>query len=320
MLSLAMIEWDLELYRHIVGFPEGDSASEIDMKADDDEHVSDISIHRARVVVAEMDFRREVADRAGRRSADLRSSYWAYPIAVGRIQIAMGVKVVALSNLGYGKYEISYDELPDGVIDFAPDSLDVLRRDGPHYELRTDGSGMNSFLYIELHVDARWRLIRRGFFASIRYAPSKATRSTPTPSGSEILEGPDHPGGQNQAPIDSAFPTSNNLGGVGHGRVSAMTGEEAIAMYLIDCAPAWNSGGDDYCFPICREQATGHIAYFQRVLLSDAMTAGDSELYHSILARCEAELESPTADQANGVAISEIRMARSRIVIEVVEF
>ena len=37
-----------------------------------------------------------------------------------------------------------YYELPDGVTDFAPDSFVVLRRDGSHYELMTEGSGRNS--------------------------------------------------------------------------------------------------------------------------------------------------------------------------------
>ena len=68
--------------------------------------------------------------------------------AVVWIQLARGVNVVSHSNLGNGKYEISYGELPDGVIDFAPDSFVVLRRDGSDYELMTDGSGRNSPVYI----------------------------------------------------------------------------------------------------------------------------------------------------------------------------
>ena len=88
-----------------------------------------------------MDCCRDAADLAGLRSAVIRRSYWADPIAVGRIQLALGVKVAALINLGNGKYEIICDELPDGVIDFAPDSFVFLRHDWSHYELMTDGSG-----------------------------------------------------------------------------------------------------------------------------------------------------------------------------------
>ena len=62
---------------------------------DEEGNVSDISIYRARVVVAEMDCCREVTDLAGTRSAVIRSIYWADPVAVGRIQLAMNVKVVA---------------------------------------------------------------------------------------------------------------------------------------------------------------------------------------------------------------------------------
>ena len=97
-----------------------------------------------------------------------------------------------------------------------------------------------------------------------------------------------------------------------------MDGEEASSMYLIDCAFAWNAGGGD-CFPLCLEQATGHIAYSKRVRLCGAMAAEDSEAYRASLAHIDAELESATADEARGGPIAEIRMGRSRIVTEWVE-
>ena len=88
---------------------------------------------------------------------------------------------------------------------------------------------------------------------------------------------------------------------------------------MSDCAFAPNSGGGD-CFFICLEQATGHSAYSQRVLLSSAMTAEDLEVYQAIRTQCAAELSSAISDQANGVPISEIRIERDRIVIEEMEF
>ena len=48
-----MKEVDLELYRYLLGRPEGYSESEISTNAAEG-RVSDISINRARVVVAEM--------------------------------------------------------------------------------------------------------------------------------------------------------------------------------------------------------------------------------------------------------------------------
>ena len=114
--------------------------------------VSDICIRRARVVVAWMDVRREATDLAGLRSAVPRRSYWDDHIAVGRIQLALNVKVVALRNLGNEKCEIIYDELQDGVIDFAPYSFVVLRRDGSYYELTTEGSGAE---FVPIHRNPR---------------------------------------------------------------------------------------------------------------------------------------------------------------------
>ena len=140
ILSLAMAEGDLEIYRYLGACSGGDLASAIARGAEET-HVSDISIRRARVVVAEMDFCREVADLPGLRDSVIRRSYWVGPISVGRIQLAMNIKAVALRNLGNGKYEIIYDGLPDGVFDFDPDCFVVLRHDGAHCELMEDGPG-----------------------------------------------------------------------------------------------------------------------------------------------------------------------------------
>ena len=101
MISLSMTEGDLEIYRYLIGRSDAYSAAEIAMDAEE-ARVSDICIRRARVVVAEMDFCREVADLAGIRSAFLRRIYWANPIAVGRIQFTLDVKIVATRNLDNG--------------------------------------------------------------------------------------------------------------------------------------------------------------------------------------------------------------------------
>ena len=275
----------MELYRYLPGCSEGDSASVIDTNAGEGQ-VSDDAIHRAQVVGAEMEFCRDATDLAGLRSAVVRSSFWVSPIAVGRIQLALNVKVVAIINLGNGEYGIIYDELPGGVIDFAPESYVAVRQDESHCALMAGESERNLPLYIELPVEIRCRMARRGFFASTRYAQIAATHSKPTPPGAEISEAPEQKGGQDQATIEAAIPTPNNPGGVGHGQVSSMAVEEASAMYLIDCASAWNSGGSD-CFPLFLEQATVHSAYPKRVLLSGPMTAGDLEFYHAILAQCD---------------------------------
>ena len=171
LLSLAATEGDLELYRFLLGCPEEDLAAAIALNAGE-ERVSDISTHRARVVRSEMEFCREVADLAGLRSAVLGRNFWADPIAVSRIQLSLKVKVIALSNLGGGQYEIIEGELPNGVADFAPDSYVVMRYDGSHYDLLTDGLGANSFLYAELPVEIRSRLGRREFVDAVRDAPS----------------------------------------------------------------------------------------------------------------------------------------------------
>ena len=126
-----------------------------------------------------MDFARGVSDLAGPRSEVLRSSYWDDPIAVGRIQLALNVKVVSLINLGGGKYEIIRDELPGGVTHFAPDNYVVVRYDGSHYELMTGGSGGNSPQYDELTVEIIVRIAQNGFFAAIRDAPIPETHMEP---------------------------------------------------------------------------------------------------------------------------------------------
>ena len=89
--------------------------------------------------------------------------------------MALNVKVVALSNMGGGKCAVIHDELPGGVTHFAPDNYVVVRHDGSHYELMTDGSEKNSSQYDELPVDIRLRIARKGFFPAIKAAPITET-------------------------------------------------------------------------------------------------------------------------------------------------
>ena len=117
----------------------------------------------------------------------------------------------------------------------------------------------------------------------------------------------------------AAFPTSNHPESVGNGRFRARTGEVNSSIYLGDCKFRPNTGGGD-CFHLCLEKSTGRTAYSQSVLLSSAMTVGDLKLYRAILTLCEAELSASTADQANGVPISEIRIEGGRIGITSMEF
>ena len=87
-------------------------------------------------------------------------------------------------------------------------------------------------------------------------------------------------------------------------------------MYLADCAFSENTGGGGcFFFFLCPVRDIGHIAYSERVLLSSAMTDGDMELYRATLTQCDAEVASPTADQAGGVPISENRIDQARISI-----
>ena len=196
----------------------------------------------------------------------------------------MNIKAVILSNLGNGKYEIIYDELPDGVFDFDPDSFVVLMHDGSHYELMEDGPGGKAPRYIALPVEIRERLVGKCFFASIGYVPRILTESIPTPPGPDILTEADPLVGD-PTPKHSACPTPNRPDSVENGRVVGRTGEGTSAIYFSDCAIAPNSGGRG-CFSLCLEQTAVHISYSQRVLLSAAMTAADSELYHAIRTQC----------------------------------
>ena len=174
LLSLAVTDGDLDLYRCLREWSVADLAGAISANAAED-RVSDMSLLRAQIVAAEMDFVSGVSDLDGLRCAVLRSSYWADPIAVGRIQLALNVKVVALSNMGGGKYTVIHDELPPGVTHFAPDNYVVVRHDGSLYELMEDGSGENLFHYDELPVEIRLRVARKGFFSAIRAAPITET-------------------------------------------------------------------------------------------------------------------------------------------------
>ena len=124
---------------------------------------------------------------------------------------------------------------------------------------------------------------------------------------------------QNPMLLDAAEPTPINLDGAGNGIAVVTSGEDVAAMYLTDYAFAWNSGGGD-CFFLCLEQATGHSAYSQRLLLSASMKATDLELYRSILSHCDAEVAAADDDQANGVPISATDMMRTRIILQEMEF
>ena len=190
-----------------------------------------------------MDFRREAAGLPGLRDAVLRSSYWDAQISVEWIQLALNIKAVMIINLGNGKYEIIYDELPDGVFDFDPDSFVVLRRDWSHYELMEDGPGEKAFRYSAPPVEIRERLVGKGFFASIAYAPRILAEASPTPPEPDILTEADPLAGENPTPKDSACPTPNQPDSVENGHVIGMTGEGNIAIYLSDCAFAPKSGG-----------------------------------------------------------------------------
>ena len=90
-----------------------------------------------------MDFCRGAAALPGLRGAFAKRSYWDDHIAVGRIQLALGAKLAAPRNLGYGKDEIIYDDVPDGVFDLAPPSFFFLRGNGSDYELMEGESGAN---------------------------------------------------------------------------------------------------------------------------------------------------------------------------------
>ena len=318
LLSLAVTDGDLDLYRCLREWSVADLAGAISANAAED-RVSDMSLRRAQIVADEMDFVSGVADLDGLRCAVLRSSYWADPIAVGRIQLALNVKVVALSNMGGGKYTVIHDELPPGVTHFAPDNYVVVRYDGSLYELMEDGSGKNLFHYDELPVEIRLRVARKGFFSAIRAAPDAEKHLAHQSTIPEISDSPLHRAPTGRPSIDDAVPPSDSHRQPRRGGSIAMNVEELNAMYLTDCTFEQNSAGGD-CFFLRIEQSTGHSAYSQRALLSGAMTEADLELHHAILSNCEAELASAIGDQENGIPVSEIRMGRCRIVISEMEF
>ena len=148
-----------------------------------------------------------------------------------------------------------------------------------------------AFRYSAPPVEIGGRLVGQGFFASIAYVPSIITESTPTPPDPDIPTEADPHAEKNPRLKDPTRPTPKRPDCVENGHVVGRAVGGTSAIYLSDCTFAPNSGGCG-CFFLCLEQATGHSAYSQRVLLSAAMTDADLELYHAIRTQCEAELAS----------------------------
>ena len=98
-------------------------------------------------------------------------SYWADAIAIGRIQLSLNLKVVVLTKQPVGRYQITYDVLPDGVGSFDPIGFVVARYDGSHYELKEGSGGRRLFRYNDPPGPIRDRIRGIGFFASIASVP-----------------------------------------------------------------------------------------------------------------------------------------------------
>ena len=82
-----------------------------------------------------MEFCRSAIDvRRLREEVDKRS-YWNGAIAIERIHLSLNLKAVVLTRQPGGRYQITYDVLPDGVWSFEPIGFVVVRYDGSRYEL-----------------------------------------------------------------------------------------------------------------------------------------------------------------------------------------
>ena len=104
-------------------------------------------------------------------------NYWTDAIAIERLQLALSVKVVILTSSGFGLYDIQYDVLPEGVVNFAPDAFVVVRYDGSHYELMEGSGGDRLFQYNEIPGPIRDRMRGIGFFAAIASVPRNMDRT-----------------------------------------------------------------------------------------------------------------------------------------------
>ena len=88
LLSGAMTEADLELYRAILSNCDAELESAADDQADGIP-AAEIRMERCRIVIGEMEFRRNVSEVVGLREAVLARNYWADSIAIERIQLAL---------------------------------------------------------------------------------------------------------------------------------------------------------------------------------------------------------------------------------------
>ena len=134
-------------------------------------HEDGMRLFRARSLVAEMEFFRIAIEvRSLREEVDKRS-YWADAIAIERIHLSSNLKAVVLTKQPGGRYQITYDFLPDGVWSFVPIGFVVARYDCSHYELMEGSGCQRLFQYNEIPGPIRDRMRGIGFFAAIESVP-----------------------------------------------------------------------------------------------------------------------------------------------------
>ena len=165
-----MTEADLDRCRGLIRQSEEELESAVEGHAATG-HLDGMRLFRARSLVAEMGFCRSAIDVRSLRDEVDKRSYWADAIAIGRIQLSLNLKVVVLTKQPVGRYQITYDVLPDGVGSFDPIGFVVARYDGSHYELKEGSGGRRLFRYNDPPGPIRDRIRGIGFFASIASVP-----------------------------------------------------------------------------------------------------------------------------------------------------
>ena len=169
-LSQTTTEADLDRYRGLLRQSEEESESaEAEHSAIG--HLAGMRLFRARSLVAEMEFCRSAIDVRSLREEVAKRSYWADAIAIESIQLSLNLKAVVLTRKPCGRYQITYDVLPDGVGSFEPIGFVVVWYGGSNYELMEGSGGQRLFQYAEIPGPIQDRVRGIGFCAAIASVP-----------------------------------------------------------------------------------------------------------------------------------------------------